>query len=188
MKKRTINMTLSSQSINDAIKQLEDYKKELQDKTELFLEKLADIGITVAKHEAAVNDDHKFYELGMVEFVKEWQDGYLHLIGRNADLSRLHTHWYDGEGNPHDETISPILALEWGTAGRAVPGHKGEFAVTGNHVNDTFWYYYTSLDENGKPDKDTKHVATAVKPHEMMYKATMEMMKEIKKVAKEVWG
>ena len=49
----------------------------------------------------------------MVEFVKEWNGGYLYLIGRNSDTSGLHTEWYDGEGNYHNETISPILALEF---------------------------------------------------------------------------
>lgn len=180
--KKTINMTLSSKSIQNAIKELENYKTELQQKTNLFLEKLSDVGITVAKN-TAQGDSHHFDE--MVEFVKEWDNGELYLIGRNSNLSGLHIEWYDGDGNYHDETISPILALEYGTGKLAIEGRKGSFAVTGNHVDDDIWYYYQSIDANGNPID--KHVATPEEPHQMMYEATMEMMRQIKTIAREVW-
>ncbi len=183
MRKRTISINLSSGSISNAIYELEKYKNDMNRKTKLFLEKLADIGITVAKNKAQ-GDSHHFDE--MVEFVKEWKDGELYLIGRNSNLSGLHIEWYDGEGQYHDETISPILALEYGTGKLAIEGHKGSFAVTGNHVDDDVWYYYQSLDENGKPTD--KHPATPEEPHQMMYEATMEMMRQIITIAKEVWS
>lgn len=176
---KNINITLSSKSIQNAIQELNNYKKELKDKTKLFCEKLADIGIDVAQTKAE-GDSHHFD--GMVEFVKEWHDGYLYVIGRNSDVSGLHIEWWDGEGKYHTETISPILALEYGTAGQAIKGHKGTAAVTGNHINDNFWYYYDS------PDLSSRHVATSEEAHQMMYFAAIEMRKQIKEIAKEVWG
>lgn len=176
---KKIEISLNSNSLEDAVKELMDYKADLIKKTNNFCEKLADIGIEVAVTQAD-KDSHKFSE--MVEFIKEWDGGYLYVIGRNSNLSGLHLEWWDGEGTYHTETISPILALEYGTAGLAIKGHKGSFAVTGNHINDEKWYYYDS------PTLSSRHVASAEEPHEMMYHAAIEMKKQIKAVAKEVWG
>ena len=161
------------------IRKLENYKKSLETKSKQMLRKLADLGITVAKAEA-LNDSHKFYK--MVTFKKKWNDGYLYLVGADSNLRGLHTEWYDAEGNHHTETISPILALEYGTAGKAIKGHQGSASVTGNHINDTVWYYYEG------PNRTGRHLATAEEPHQPMYKAFLIMKKQIKQAAIEVFG
>lgn len=48
MKKRVIKVRLTEQSINNAIKELNDYKKWLVDKTKEFLKALADEGVEIA--------------------------------------------------------------------------------------------------------------------------------------------
>lgn len=48
MAKKTISMTLSSKSIQDAIKELEKYRNSLQSKCDLLVSRLAQIGQTVA--------------------------------------------------------------------------------------------------------------------------------------------
>ena len=125
--------------------------KDIEKKSKQVLIKLADKGIKVAK-QSAENDSHHFDK--MVIFKKEWGNGYLCMIGANNNLGGLHTQWYDSEGNFHTETISPILALEYGTAGLAISGGfddgkhggKGSAAVTFNHIDSISWYYY----ENAK--------------------------------------
>lgn len=180
---RKISISLTDRgSIKDAIKQIKDYEKDLEDKTKLFLEKLADKGILVAEL-SAMGDSHKFSE--MVKFEKEWQGQKLCLIGRNDDLSGLRTKWYDADGKYHNDIISPILMLEYGSAGLALNGHGGEYAKTGNHVNDTSWYFYEEKDKNGNPIKP--HYATAEEAHAPMLKAWEHMLFEIKATAKEVW-
>lgn len=182
--RHNIKIDLNSyKSIDDAIAQLQDYKNNLKSKTQIFLERLADKGITVCIN-SVQGDSHHFEE--MVTFEKKWNDGVLYLIGRNDNLSGLHTEWYDGKGNFHTETISPILALEFGTAGLAIKGHGGSAAVTGNHIEDTEWYYYTDINENGKPINP--HYATAEEAHEPMFKAWEEMVREVNSTAKKVFA
>ena len=48
MKKKPISMTLSTKSIQDAIKKLEQYRDSLQAKCDLLVSRLAQIGQTVA--------------------------------------------------------------------------------------------------------------------------------------------
>lgn len=181
---RVFKSDLSVSGINNLIKDLTDYKDSLEDKNRIFMEKLAEKGIKVCHDEQAQGDSHDFFS--MVTFEMKWEDKTLCIIGRNSDLSRLHTLWYDGQGNEHRETINPILALEYGTAGLAIKGHKGSAAVTGNHVDDTEWYYYSELTSNGKPT-ELKY-ATAEEAHQPMYQAWFNMKMEIVKTAKEVFG
>lgn len=48
MKKRVIKVSLNEQSIDNAIRELNDYKKWIQDKTKEFLKALADEGLQIA--------------------------------------------------------------------------------------------------------------------------------------------
>ena len=48
MSKRVIKVTLSEQSINKAIKELNDYNKWLKDRTERFLKELGEAGVEIA--------------------------------------------------------------------------------------------------------------------------------------------
>lgn len=184
MAKYTFKTDLSVSGIEKLQKELRNYQnKILPRKTNEFLEALGEIGIRVAKDEA-YGDSHKFYQ--MVAFEKKVDNMTLVLIGRNDNVSGLHTEWYDSDGNYHDETISPIFALEWGTAAEAIGGYQGSFAVTGNHVNDSFWYYYEGIDENGNPINP--HFATAEEANEPMYNAFLEMKKEIISTARKVFS
>lgn len=186
--KRKYVMRLNQESINRTIERINEYKNlTLPNKTQRFLNELAKVGIEMIVNIKETENDksaHHFFD--MVTFRKHTKNGVIYIRGYNDNISGLHTHWYDAQGNPHDETISPILALEFGTAGLAIEGHQGTFAVTGNHVNDTEWYYYEELDENGKPTK--KHKATAIEPKQPMYRAAEEMRKQIREVANKVFG
>lgn len=182
LKKKRFKCELSVAGIRDLQKQLEAYKNTLEYRMKLVAEKLAQYGITMA-YDASQGDSHKFSE--MVKFSMEWQGKTLYLVGSNSDTSGLHTLWYDGDGNKHTETISPILALEWGTAGFAIKGHQGSAAVTGNHVSDTEWLYYSDIDENGNPINLKR--ATAEEAHEPMFKAYEYMESMIVRTVKEVF-
>lgn len=58
MSKRIIKVQLTEQSIDNAIKELEDYKKWLKEKTQEFVKALADEGMQIsrAKFESATYD------------------------------------------------------------------------------------------------------------------------------------
>lgn len=180
-----MSRTIQIEGLRNTIKKLENQRRDIEKKSKQVLNKLADKGISVAK-EAAADDTHHFSE--MVVFKKEWEGGYLCLVGANDNLGKLRTQWYDSEGNYHTETISPILALEYGTAGLAIEGNiddrggRGKAAVTKNHTSDTSWYYY----EDAK--KNHRHKATAEEPHEPMYKAFLAMKRDIQLTISEVFG
>ena len=61
---KKINMTLSSKSIRDAIKELEKYRDSLEIKNEIFVKRLKEIGINVITSkiaQARTEDDKDLY-------------------------------------------------------------------------------------------------------------------------------
>lgn len=182
MAKYKFTSSLSVDGINNLISQLNNYKSDLHRRTDLFINRLADYGISIAQM-SAQGDSHHFDS--MVVFEKKSNGKAIRIIGRNDNTSGLHIGWYDADANYHDEVISPILMLEYGSAGLAVLGHQGTFAVTGTQVDNYSWYYATELDENGNPT-GWKY-ATAEEPHYPMYLAFIEMKNQINTIAKEVF-
>lgn len=182
MAKYKFTSSLTVKGLIGLIADIEQYKQQYQEKKMIFIERLADFGITVAEA-SAKGDSHHFDS--MVVFEKKSNGKAIRIIGRNDNTSGLHIGWYDADANYHDEVISPILMLEYGSAGIAVLGHQGTFAVTGTQVNNYSWYYATELDENGNPT-GWKY-ATAEEPHYPMYLAFIEMKNQINTIAKEVF-
>ena len=183
MAKYKFTSILSVDGINNLISQLNNYKSDLHRRTDLFINRLADYGISIAQM-SAKGDSHHFDS--MVVFEKKKDGNTIYIIGRNADLSQLHTEWYDSKGQYHQNVISPIAMLEFGSAGMAIKGFKGSYAVTGTSVNKKVWMYATELDEKGGPTG--WEWASAEEPHEPMHKAFLEMQSQIFRVAREVFG
>lgn len=183
MAKYKFTSSLSVKGLRGLIADIEQYKQQYQEKKMIFIERLADFGITVAEA-SAKGDSHHFDS--MVVFEKKKDGNTIYIIGRNADLSQLHTEWYDSKGQYHQNVISPIAMLEFGSAGMAIKGFKGSYAVTGTSVNKKVWMYATELDEKGEPTG--WEWASAEEPHEPMHKAFLEMQSQIFIVAREVFG
>lgn len=181
------SVTIRVDGLNETIKKLKNKKQDIEKKSKQVILKLANKGIKVARA-SSKGDSHHFDK--MVIFKKEWQGGYICIVGANNKLGGLHTQWYDAEGNLHVETISPILALEYGTAGLAISdgfedgarGGQGSAGVTFNHIKDTSWYYYT--DAKGQHRK----YATAEEAKQPMYNAFLEVKSQIKATINEVFG
>lgn len=183
MAKYTFKTDLSVKGINNLINQLNAYKVDMNAKLQILKERLADLGVDVAEAEAK-GDSHDFSE--MVTFTKRVSGEKVYLVGFNSDKSKLHNEWYDAEGNYHYNEVSPIMMLEYGSAGLAEPEYRGSFSVTGTHTDDTVWYYYADIDKDGNPIHPLP--ASAEEPHYPMYKAKLGMIAEIKRIAKEVFG
>lgn len=182
----TLKVSLSTASVQRAIKEVKDYKKSLEAKNKLFVDKLLDIGIEVAK-ENAVDIPGTFgtHHMGeYVSFSKELSNSKGKskglILGMGAEIYSA-----VNEGR----SINSLMALEFGTAALAlepqamfgVSGGRGTNSRSG-HENDLVWWAYTV--ENGKR---IRKKLTAIEPTRPMYHAATEMLLQIQRVAQEVF-
>lgn len=185
----------SVSSLKQLKKDLEKYKKSLPNKMKIFVDELLKIGIEAAEANVDVGGrygTHKMKDLGHIEFRREVNtaDGKVYgiMFGHGEDV---HGEWYENDGNGAyhlvEDTINSMLAVEFGTAGKALP-IQDAFGVTAGqgqkaryHANDDEWYIITALDKDGKPA--AWKPATAITPSRPMYQAGLKMYEGVKKAA-----
>ena len=170
MRKR-IKCTLSSKSIRDTIKQLEAYRDSLQDKNEIFVQRLAELGIPIIDENivSAQGDSDKNH----YTYIK---------INRFGNYARA-TLTCEGSG---------LLFIEFGagihynTPAGTSPHSKGEeFGYTigsygqGKGKNES-WVYVADSGEWVR-----SYGTESTMP---MYKASVEIMQNIRRIAKEVFS
>lgn len=186
----------SVSSIENLKKDLKAYRDSLDDKLSVFMDELLKIGIETAERHVDTSGtygSHRMTELGGISFRKEvaTADGKVYgiMYGSGGDVTG---EWYVNDGSGHytlkSDTINSMLAVEFGTAGKALPvqdafgGHGGQGTMSsGRHANDNGWRIITHLDSKGNPD-EWKY-ATAISPSRPMYKAGLAMYVEVKKAA-----
>lgn len=190
--KITVNIG-DRKSIRKAIKDLKAYKRDLHNKTALFVSRLLEVGIQVAEEKGA-GESGTFGTHQMENYVwfskklEKDKDG-CHgiLMGKGATL---YSEWIGEGGEKRSGSINSMLAMEFGTAGLALP-KQDRFGVTGGrgtnskygHENDVVWYIL--VEENGKTFWKK---ATAITPTRPMHNAMIEMQEQVKTIAKEVFG
>ena len=187
---------LSVSSLENLKKDLKAYRDSLEFKMTAFVNELLDIGIETAQQNLNASGTfgtHQMAQLGNVSFRKEVEtsDGVVYgiMFGHGGDVVG---NWYVSDGNgvytPKSDTINSLLAIEFGTAGKALSaremfgayGGQGTMSSAG-HANDNAWYIVTGIDEKGHPNKWV--MATAIKPTRPMFKAGLQMYVEVKKAA-----
>lgn len=159
--------------LSEVIEQLETYQRNLDAKCETFIQRLADIGINVAMTTLAfegVGDAPRDADFG-VEITPEGHliRGFIRISGSGLLF------WEFGAGNYYNGMTSPNpKARKFGMGIGTYPGQT--------HVpNPGFWYYKEHPDDK----KAVRSYGTqATMP---VYKATMEMIEQTYKVAKEVF-
>lgn len=186
---KRINLSISKKgSIERAIQELEAYKQKLNRKTEEFVNRLMDIGISVA-------ENHTGQYAGMIVFKKELKqsiDGYDGLIIA-ADKHKIIKEWYTSKKNGENQKnarsyeISATLLSEFGSGWLAnvlydVPGvGQGTMPNSYGHATDPDgWYWYDN--------KGVKHHSIGEAPTYPMHSASMAILSEIDTVAREVFG
>ena len=191
-----IQMRLSTDSIENAIKEIRDYKKSLKKKCTLFVEKLADCGISVA-----VQNGGKYGRY--ITFGKKVVEGnagsYAIMYGSSGTI--LET-WLLENDVLQGAEITPILMAEFGSGKKAsdaagLPNAnvatslgmgRGTFFDSGNYlrepkVNHAFQNSWSWQDVNGE-----WHSSSGEEPTMPMFKAGLEMRLQILKIAREVFG
>lgn len=176
----TINK-ISISEINKVKNQLEKYRNNLQRKTRTFVSKLAERGITVARVNGSYVDEDGVHD-NMITFRKT-------LEGSNGDetaiilatSSPVQIVW-DG-GNSAE--INPLLMAEFGSGWNAINPlgvlGVGQGTFPGQtHAFDTDGWYW-------RVDGELHHSVGAL-PHQPMWKAIIEMHREVNAVIREVWS
>lgn len=168
---KTISVTLSPDSIKNAISELQKYKAELRIKNDLFVKRLAELGIPVIDQNiaAAQGDSDK----GHNAYIK------LNSFGNYSQAQLI----VEGKDILFIEFGSGIFYN--GSAGSS-PHPKGEeFGYTigsygyGQGKNET-WFYYADTGE-----KVMSHGTKATMP---VYKASVEIIQNVRRIANEVFG
>lgn len=171
MAKKTIKLGLSQKSIQNAIEEIRKYQQELSNKNGLFVQKLCELGIPVidqniASAQGDSDKNHNTY-IKLNSFGSYSQAT---LVVEGADLVMIEF----GAG------------IHYNGAAGSSPHPKGqEFGYTigsygkGQGKND-FWFYYADTGESVM-----SHGTEATMP---VYKASIEIIQNIRRIAKEVFG
>ena len=177
--------------------QLYEYADSLDDKNERFVKTLIDKGIKVAEqYSVDIEGEFGTHKMGRLVTFSSKVDantngvvGYL--IGEGQDVE---SEWVSPSGEEiRSGSINSLLALEFGTAGMALPPQEAFGGVGGQgtnsfygHEQDLVWYFNTG--EVNDKNKAVWKKATAIQPTQPMFHAVTEMINLIEETAKEVFG
>lgn len=178
--KKPINVNiLSVKSIKEAIKEIRNYKANMHRKIEIFVSKLADAGIEVAQNN--VGGFGKYIVLS--KEVEPTESG-CSVIVRAVETGKIISKWMTRDGVKSAE-VSPLLMAEFGSGFGAenpknIPGvGQGTFPDQEHAWDEEGWYW---KDLNG-----VLHHSRGIEAKMPMYKASMEMIEQCEKVAREVF-
>lgn len=165
-----LNVTLSERSINAAINQLRSYQKSLDAKCEMFVRRLADIGITEAMRVLAfdgVGDAPRGADFAVYVTNEGKATRAMMVVSGEGILF-----WEFGAGIEYNNGAAHPKA---GALGMGVGTYPGQ-----THVPDPGYWYYT--DETGQSVRSVGTQATMP-----MYRASVEMFTKIYAIAREVF-
>ena len=171
--------------IKKAISELKKYKQSLYSKGEIFVQRLAEIGIPVidARMAWAAGDSDPTHSTHIK--VMSFEDySKAHLIVEGKDLlfiefgSGVHFNGRAGS-SPRNHVVGATAGVEYELTGGKELGYTiGSYGL-GQGKND-FWFYEA---DNG--DVIMSHGTEATMP---MYHASMEIINSIERIAREVYG
>lgn len=180
MSKRVFKGDLSTEGINEIIKQLKAYSDELPGKAAEIVRRLAEEGIKVAEYSVyAEFRPHIDFVYKPDVITPYGAMGYLHA----HDNSLIHRVWYSKSGQMiGDAFISPLLMSEYGAGPYALEGHRGTFPGQ-KHAFQSEWYWYDANGERKCSEDDYTMVST-----QPMYNALLQMMAKAERIVKEVFS
>lgn len=124
---------LSQESIAECIDWINDYKDSLQYKTQVLVERLADLGITTAQaHLSGANTNNLEQFVVFGKQVNPLQSGCTGVMFGMSDT--LSSHWYDGDGGEHNDVVQPLLMLEFGSGIYGLPPQSAFGEIGRAHV------------------------------------------------------
>lgn len=179
MATKVLKTDLSVKGIQNVIKQIEEYKMDLQRKTELLCERLCAEGNLIAQAHIGSSGFGKYIHLGSE--ITPQQAGCKAILYME-DTTKIKSEWRTLEGVKSAE-ISPMLMLCFGSGLKAqnptnVPNvGSGSF---GEHGLDPSGWWYMDLD-------GVWHHSAGVEPKMPMYHTGKELREKVVSIAKEVF-
>ena len=167
-------------SIDQAIKELEKYRDSLISKNEIFIKRLAEIGVIAAETRLATGegDSDRGCRFSMLiqsnEGVAEGQITITSTphIDKKGRVFYPHLAWEFGAGIYYNNGNANPLASKMGMGVGTFPDQKFAF-------NDSWWYE----DDNGD-----LHLSKGTQATMPMYNASKEIIQQIETIAREVFG
>lgn len=178
--KKTININLSESSIQNAIKELQDYKQSILNKSKQLVSELADEGIIVAK--SNVGNFGKY--ITFTKTITESQNGCTAII-LATETGQIISQWKTSDGIKSAD-VSPLLMAEFGSGFKAQnplnnpKGGQGTFPGQTHAFDKEGWYW---IDLNNE-----LHHSYGITPTMPIYKTYKYLEEEIMSKAKEVFG
>lgn len=185
-----INISLNRKSdIDKAIKQLEQYKRELDSKTQEFVNRLAEIGITVASSYVSATPYDQYITFSTTD---ETSGDEIAITVHMSDTTKITSEWWHG-GKLVQNDVSPIMMAEFGAGWLAeVKDYSGDIPTAGRGTNSLFGHgnednwYWTDKSGQHHSARDENSIAEMTPTHPI-YNAVQQMKKSINKVAREVF-
>lgn len=185
MAKRVFKSDLSIKGINHLIDELENYANvTLPSKTEEFISKLADRGITFARLRTGMLDDlgNVSNAVSLTKEVEPTKDGCKALVIM-ADEFKIIQEWLR-YGQIVQNEVSPTLMYEFGSGQYAIEGHRGTYPRDDGQSPSLGIYPVWKWQELD----GTWHSSNGIQPSQPMFHAAQEMYNVAVEVAKEVFS
>ena len=191
MKRLNLSLTTPN-SLQNTIDYLENYKAEINKKTEIVLNKLLDIGIECAKANSGQFKDFIIFR----KIIEPEIDGYNGIFLAFDDQIIISEWIYHGVMKQVE--VSPLLMAEFGSGQYATVKFpnmegfvgRGTFPEQKHAFQDSWWWVDTNP-ENGIPYGNKGfyfHESSGTTPTHPMYQATMAMFDEITRIYREVFA
>lgn len=178
-----IGMPLSVSGVRQAQRELRRYRDDLQKKCEVFIERLAEKGIAVASQNVGGYGKYIIFST----HTTPQRHGYSGVM-MATQTGIITSEWRTADGSIKSADVSPLLMIEFGSglAGMEHPRAHIFGMGTGTfpgqtHAEDPEGWWY--MDVAGE-----WHHSYGIAPELPVYKAAMEMRRELVATAREVFG
>lgn len=178
---------LSPTSLNKLAEDLRNYANDLQNKTRLFLNALADRGIEVARQ-----NEGDF--AGYIIYTKEEGEYSLKMVARdNQPITR---EWFvsaSPNAEVRSETFSPLLMAEFGSGAYQVDnygiGRLPDSMGHGSNPNGWYWWSDHFTDGMAKTERNGRWLfhSYGTSPTMPIHRAVMAMIEDIEAIARSVF-
>lgn len=188
------NVSLDSKELFKLSSVLLKYADDFENKVKVFLERLAQVGISVAVANSGVFSRYIVYS------IKHENNNTIKLV---ASSKPLPVEWYRSSKSDEKyvEIISPILMAEFGSGHYAIQGTgeaaglggQGTLNVYGHAFDPNGWYWWSeeaSQDGVLKKSKDGRFLyqSDGLPPAQPLHKAVMACIERVEEIAHEVFG
>lgn len=181
MAKKKFKANLSVDGIDTLKKQLVDYKQSLNDKCQLFVQRLGEEGIMVAQQNVGSFGKYITFSVNITQSDNNGCKGVM--LATNTGI--ITSHWLTEDGEKSAD-ISPLLMVEFGSGLKAKNPNNIDGVGTGTfpgqtHAHNPNGWWYKDLD-------GVWQHSYGLTPKMPMYKASIDMHTKINKIAREVFG